>query len=80
MDCGPLDNALERRSGHGFGTVHVGYQVAQIFIDKFDESFAKFCHIDGAGFHDLNGVGFVNQGQQKVFERCKFMLTRVRKR
>ena len=77
VDRGALDHALEGRRGHRFGTVDVGDQVAQIIVDEFDQCFAEIRDINGTGFHDLHGVGFVEQGQQQMFERCKFVAAGV---
>ena len=52
-------------------------KVAQIIVDEFDQCFAQVRDINGTGFHDLHGVGFVEQGQQQMFERCKFVAAGV---
>ena len=63
VDRRALDHPLEGCRGYRFGTVNVGDQIIQVFINEFDQRLAQFGHIDRAGFHHLHGVGFVDQGQ-----------------
>ena len=79
MDRRTLDHPLERCRWHRFGAVNIGDQIVQVFIDKFDQRFAQFGHIDGTGFHHLHGVGFVDQGQKEMFKRSEFMFARIGK-
>ncbi len=79
MDRRALDHPLERCRWHRFGAVNIGDQIVQVFIDKFDQRFAQFGHIDRTGFHHLHGVGFVDQGQKEMFKRSEFMFARIGK-
>ena len=54
-------------------------KITQIIVDEFDQCFAQVRDINGTGFHDLHGVGFVDQGQKKMFKRSEFMFARIGK-
>ena len=77
VDRGALDHTLEGSGGHGFGPVDFGDQSRQIVVDIFFEVFAQLIEIDRARFHDACGVGFIDQGQQKMFECSEFVATRI---
>ncbi len=73
MDRGALDHALERGGRNRLGTVDIGDQVGQILVDEIDKGIAQFAQIDATGLHDAGGVGFIQQRQQQMLQRCEFM-------
>ena len=77
MDRGALNNTLERGGRHGFGAVDVGFQRRQIVADEIFKILAQFVQIDGTRLHDAGGVRFVNQRQQQMLQRGKFVATGV---
>ena len=77
VNGGALDHALESGRWHGFGSINIGDQIVQVLVDEFNEGFAQFGHVDRTGLHHLNRIGFIDQGQQQMFKRCKLVLARV---
>ena len=80
MDRSALDDPLKGSRWYGFGAIDIGDKVAEVFVDEFDQGIAQFRHVDRAGFHHLNRVGFIDQGQQQMFKRCEFMTPRIGQR
>lgn len=79
MDRGALDHALERGGGHRFGAFDIGDQCRKIVINERIQGFAQIADVDIAGLQDARGFGLIHQGEQQVFQRGKFVLTRVGK-
>ena len=73
VDCGALDHALEGGGRHRFGSVDVGDQVGQIVVHKLHQGGAQFPKVDAAGAHHAGGIGFVDQRQQQMLQRCEFV-------
>jgi len=61
VNRGPLDYALEGGGGHGFGSVDVRDQIAQVLVDEFHQCVAQLACIDGTGFHDLYCKGCMDR-------------------
>ncbi len=80
MDRGALDHALEGGGRHRFGAVDVGHQIGQIIVDEFDQRVAQLVGIDRTGLHHAGRVGFVDQRQKQMLQRCEFMLACVGQR
>ena len=79
MDGGALNHALKRGGGNRLGAFDVGDQIAQLFVDEIDERAAQFFGVDATRLHHAGCVGFVDQRQQKMFQCCELMASRVGK-
>ena len=77
VDRGALDDALEGGGGHRLAALDVGHEVGQVLVDEIDERGAQLFGINGAGLHHPRGVRFVDQRQQQMLQRCKFVAARV---
>jgi len=73
MDRGTLDHALEGSGGHGFGPFDISDEGGEVVIDEFDKGFAQRVKVDRAGLHHTGGIGFIDQGQQQMFQRRQFV-------
>ncbi len=80
MDRGALDDALEGGGRHGFRAVDIGDEIGQILVDEFHQRSSQIVHIDATGLHDLGRFGLVEEREQQVLERCKFVAAGIRKR
>ena len=80
VDGGALNDALESGGRHSLGAVHVGDEVAQVFIDELYESIAEIRDINRTGFHDLNRVRLIHQREQQMFQCCEFVTTGIGQR
>ncbi len=79
MDRRALDHALEGGGRHGLGPFDIGDQGGQVVVDEIDQRLAQFVQIDRAGLHHAGRVGFVDQRQQQMLQRCEFMAARIGK-
>ena len=77
VDRGALDDALKGRRGYCFGPVDIGDEVGQVVLDEFKQGLAQVLDLHRTGLHDARGVGFIDQRQQQMLQRCKFVSPRV---
>ena len=80
MDRGALDHALERGGGHGLGAFDIGDERRKIVLDIIQKGFSQLLKLDIAGLHHAGRVGLVDQGQQQVFQGCKFVAAGIGQR
>jgi hypothetical protein len=76
----PLDHPLERRRRHRLGAVDLGDQRRQVVVDEGDEGLAELIEVDASGLHHLCRVRLVDEREQKVLQRGKFVAARIGKR
>ena len=80
MDRGALDHTLKGCGWYGFGPVDIGDERGKVVINKLCQRRAQRVQIDAAGLHDLGRLGFVDQGQQQMFQGRQFVPTRIGQR
>ena len=79
MDRRALDHPLKGRRRHRLGPFDIRHQRRQVIVDEIHQRLAQFVQIDRARLHHARRVGFVDQRQQQMLQRCKFVAARIGK-
>jgi hypothetical protein len=73
VNRGALDDALESGGRHGFGAFDIGDEGGQVIVDEIDQGLFQRVKVNRARLHHAGGVGFVDEGQQEMFQRGEFV-------
>ena len=72
MDDRALNDTL--KPGRGLRLIVAGNQIVEFGVDVIQHRAAQFLKIDVAGAHDSGRVGVVDQRQQQMLQRGKFLV------